>query len=268
MSIVDANPTRDSDREWYARTRIRPDIIAEIGTTKFVLGLEIDAVWGQTGAADSPLLTSCTALPCTNGPNRFGATGGSFDLNTDLIGAIEVKWAYSEFRLPLVPWVTTVRLGAQPFEVMYKSAVYATGDFAGVHIRSASRRNLVLNLTYAQVEEASTGLRDGFARGDDFAMVASVEITPFKGLDVRPIYSLFYADGTTNFNARLARGGSVSAPGTIPRALPSIGTPSVSTRDGVMAPSISTRQFPTSSGSGRSTPAGRRPCRLSAPAPG
>jgi hypothetical protein len=106
--------------------------------------------------------------------------------------------------------------GCPAFEAMYKSAVYATGDFAGVHLRSAIRRNLVLNLTYGQVEEASTWLRDGFPRGDDFAMVASVEITPFKGLDVRPIYSLFYADGTTNLNARLARGGLNSGTGNYP----------------------------------------------------
>jgi hypothetical protein len=74
MSIVDANPTRDSDREWYARNRIRPDIIAEIGTTKFVLGLEIDAVWGQVGAQEAAVLLGTGAA---TGPQRFGATGGA-----------------------------------------------------------------------------------------------------------------------------------------------------------------------------------------------
>jgi hypothetical protein len=204
LGTIDNNLSRAGDTEWFARNRIRPDIIAEIGTTKFVLGVEIDAAWGQVGAQDTSVLSGTGAAA---GPQRFGVTGGGFDLNTDLIGAIEIKWAYTEFRLPLVPWVTTVRLGAQPFEAMYKASVYAVSDFAGVHLRSAIRRNLVLHLTYVQVEEASTGVRDGFPRGDDFAVIASVEITPFKGLDIRPVYSLFYADGTTNAHARQPRGG-------------------------------------------------------------
>src|SRR5581483_958820 len=48
MSVADINPARAKDVEWYARTRVRPDITAEVGTTKFVLGLEIDTTWGQT----------------------------------------------------------------------------------------------------------------------------------------------------------------------------------------------------------------------------
>ncbi|MGH7399092.1 MAG: hypothetical protein ACRELW_16290, partial [Candidatus Rokuibacteriota bacterium] len=56
------------DRNWYARTRGRFDIIGEVGKVKGVLGVEIDAAWGQTGAAD----TDATA---------FG-TNGSWDLNT------------------------------------------------------------------------------------------------------------------------------------------------------------------------------------------
>ena len=49
--------------------------------------------------------------PCRPG---FG-TDGSFDLNTDSRGIIEVKWLYVEFPMPLIPVPTTVRLGAQPF---------------------------------------------------------------------------------------------------------------------------------------------------------
>jgi hypothetical protein len=70
-SMTDLNLARNSETEWYARTRVRPDIVAEVGTTKFVLGIEIDSVWGQTGATD------------VTAPNRFGVTS-SFDLNTDL----------------------------------------------------------------------------------------------------------------------------------------------------------------------------------------
>src|SRR5436853_6159496 len=41
MSNVDNNYARTNDKEWYSRTRVRPDITAEVGTTKFVLGLEL-----------------------------------------------------------------------------------------------------------------------------------------------------------------------------------------------------------------------------------
>ena len=39
-------------------------------------------------------------------------------------------------------------------------------------------------------------------RGDDFAHIAAPEITPFKGLDLKPIISTFYAQGTTSGSAR------------------------------------------------------------------
>jgi hypothetical protein len=194
ISTVDQNFARNNDKEWYTRTRVRPDITAEVGTTKFVLGLEIDSTWGQTGAADNAA------------PNRFGTTS-SWDLNTDTQGVIEVKWAYTEFMMPLVPVPTTVRLGAQPWQAQYKLAALANGDFAGVHVTSAVTPMVRVNATYAQVEEASTGPKDAFVRGDDFATVFSVEITPFKGLDIRPLFSYAHFNGITNGAARQARGG-------------------------------------------------------------
>ena len=41
-NFYDGNYARDNDREWYARTRFRPDVVFEVGRTKAVLGLEID----------------------------------------------------------------------------------------------------------------------------------------------------------------------------------------------------------------------------------
>src|SRR6266508_1050133 len=123
MSVYDVNVARSGDTVWDARTRLRPDITAELGTTKFVLGIEIDYEWGQVGAAD------------IGGGQRLGTSAGA-DLNTDLLGIFEVKWGYLEFRVPLIPWVTTMRLGAQPWQAMYKPGVLYTGDFAGVHIVS------------------------------------------------------------------------------------------------------------------------------------
>ncbi|MBM4442666.1 MAG: hypothetical protein FJ027_19785 [Candidatus Rokubacteria bacterium] len=193
MSVVDINPARTGDREWYARTRVRPDITAAVGTTKFVLGLEIDSTWGQTGATD------------TTAPNRSG-TSSSWDINTDTLGVIEIKWAYTEFAMPIIPVPTVFRLGAQPWQAQYKLAALATGDFAGVHMTNQWAPMFKSNLTYAFIEESSTGPRDAFIRGEDFALVASVEITPFKGLDIRPIYSYANIIGVTG-QPRLARGG-------------------------------------------------------------
>jgi len=193
MSIVDLNVSRVGDKEWYARTRIRPDITAEVGTTKFVLGLEIDAVWGQTGAADNAA------------PLRSGASAG-WDLNTDTTSIIEVKWAYTEFDMPWIPGAR-IRLGAQPFAETYKLATYANGDFPGFHWEWRPNPVIKANFTYVQVEEESTGPRDGFIRGEDYAFIMSVELSPMKGLDIRPIYSYFSADGITNGNARQGRGG-------------------------------------------------------------
>ncbi len=189
MSIDDLNLTKDDDDEWYARTRLRPDITAELGTTKFVLGLEIDFTWGQT-----------------NQPRSGTLAGGFADLNVDQAGIIELKWGYLEFDVPGLAGAR-LRLGAQPWAVMYKPAVFATGDFGGAHFTWGVTPGIRVNLTYAQIEEEHTGPNDGFTLGEDWAFVGSVEISPFKGLDIRPIYSYARFEGTTSGSSRQGRGG-------------------------------------------------------------
>jgi hypothetical protein len=206
------------DSMWWARTRGRFDIIGEVGKAKAVLGLEIDTVWGQTGSTDTNQAGTAA------GRTGFGTTS-SWDLNTDSQAVIEVKWLYVEFPMPLIPVPTTVRLGAQPFGAAanYKLAAYATGDFAGVNIVSQIAPNVKLLGTYVQVEEslvgtdtagrndpitqAPAGILSTQNRGDDFAWILSAEVTPFKGLDIKPMFSMFYAQGTTSGSARAGRGG-------------------------------------------------------------
>lgn len=188
MSNRDNNYDRTGDSEFYARTRVRPDLTAEVGTTKFVLGLEIDATWGDTGSV-----------------NRFG-TSHSWDLNTDVAGVIEVKWAYTEFDVPWIP-NSRLRLGAQPWAVTYKPGVHATGDFAGAHWTWSITPQIRLNMTYAQIEEEATGRRDGFSVGEDYAFILSPEVMPFKGLDIRPIFSFAKYAGNTSGSSRQGRGG-------------------------------------------------------------
>jgi len=207
------------DSMWYYRTRGRFDIIGEVGKAKGVLGLELDHVFGQAGSNDSTIVNAGAAAT-TAVQTGFG-TDGSFDLNTDSRGIIEIKWLYVEFPVPLIPIPTTARLGAQPFGGLanYKLAVYASGDFPGVSITSQITPNFKLVGTYVQVEEnlVGTGSKNGFTkaagvlstqnRGDDFAYIIAPEITPFKGLDIKPMFSMFYAAGTTNGSARRGVGG-------------------------------------------------------------
>jgi len=199
------------DTQWYGRTRGRFDIIGEVGSAKGVFGFEIDSTWGQTGSADTAL---------GGGTQAFGTTS-AFDLNTDAVGNIETKWLYIEFPVPLIPVPMIARLGAQPFATAasYKLATYANGDFAGVNLYTTITPSFKLQWTYAAVEEnlvgteTSTGLSGplGIAntqnRGDDYALIVSPEFTPFKGLDIKPMFSMFYASGTTSGSARAARGG-------------------------------------------------------------
>jgi len=198
-NTLDTQIHRTGDREWYARSRGRFDVVGQVGEARGVLGIEIDSVWGQVSGADNNL--------AAGGVNRqhFGATS-AFDLNTDTQGSIEVKWLYTEFPLPLLPFPTTVRLGAQPFLTLYKFGVYATGDFAGASIDMNFTRNLRAHLTYVAIEENLTGGRRslGFGNGDDWAMIASVELVPLKGLELQALYSFVQIYGNTTPSARVS----------------------------------------------------------------
>jgi hypothetical protein len=218
-SNVDGNMAH-IDTMWYGRTRGRVDFIGEYGKSKFVLGLELDEVYGQTGSGNSNISTvqgGAVTNPVTGPVQTWFGTDGSFGLNTDVRGQLEVKWLYTEFELPFVPVPTVARLGAQPFGSLatYKLAVYAASDFAGASIVSTITPNVKLNWAFVSVEENLVGRSGGpqfgiplqQLRGDDWSMILSPEVTPFKGLDIKPMYSYFTANGTTNSNARQGRGG-------------------------------------------------------------
>ena len=219
LSSSDLNLARTGDRDWYARTRVRPDIIAEVGTTRFVLGLELDEVWGQTGNVGAVgncggTATGAAGTQCSF-PQRFLETA-SFALNTDTQGALEIKWAYTEFDLPLVPIPSRLRLGAQPMDILYKGGTLASGDFAGAHLMSRWTPMLASSLTFMQSEESSTGPRDAFVRGDDIVLFASVEVTPFQGLGLRGVVSYANLIGPTSAATRFARGGLGTGATTFP----------------------------------------------------
>src|SRR5213594_2398617 len=186
-NFYDGNLARDSDREWYARTRFRPDFEFAVGRVKAVLGLEIDLQYGQSGANDGgfPGNTSGTNSGCKVNTN------GCLDLNTDVGGMIEIKWIYTEFPLtgkdsllPFIPVETMARAGGQPFGRLanYK-IVYANGDFAGVSAVTTFAPNITTNLAYVILEDQLAGANRGVGagppakttRGEDYAVIVSPE---------------------------------------------------------------------------------------------
>jgi hypothetical protein len=209
LSDYDNNYNRQKDTQATGRTRGRFDIIGELGKAKAVLGIELDAMYGQTGNNDTFLDTrnSLTGATLAGGRQCAGCNAG-FDLNTDTIGLVEIKWLYTEFPLPIA-LPNTIRFGGQPFGTVAtdKLAVYANGDFPGVALSLDFTPAARLNLTYVQVEEQITGFKDGWIRGEDWAAIVSFGFTPFKGLSIKPMYSFFQAQGQTSTQARQGRGG-------------------------------------------------------------
>src|SRR5262245_31319654 len=225
-NFYDGNLARDNDREWYARTRFRPDFSFEVGRVKAVLGIEIDLQYGQAGPNDGgfPGNNTGSAGGVLNvaGGNVANAntgcknnTNGCLDLNTDVAGMLEIKWIYTEFPLtgkdsllPFIPVETMARAGGQPWSTLanYK-IVYSAGDFAGLSTVTTFSPQANLKLAYIVVEDQLAGGNRTAAtartsRGEDWAITVSPEFTPFKGLDIKPMYAYFHADGVTSGTSR------------------------------------------------------------------
>src|SRR5436309_1204030 len=85
LSGYDNNLARNSDKQFYGRTRGRFDFIGEVGKAKGVLGIEIDSYYGQTGFGDSNGQGSTTCVTNTGSSVVCGTQGNgsesSFDLN-------------------------------------------------------------------------------------------------------------------------------------------------------------------------------------------
>src|SRR5213594_4143154 len=211
-NFYDANYARDNDREWYARTRFRPDFEFAVGRTKAVLGIELDLNYGQTGSNDGgfPGNSAGTACGFVGGCKGAGSAGGGLDINTDVAGLFEIKWIYTEFDLtgkdsllPFIPILTVARAGGQPFGTIANYKVYyANGDFAGLDLYSTFTPDIKNHFAFVIVEDQLAGGNRTAAitrtnRGEDYAFIISPEFTPFKGLDLKPMFSWFHADGVT-----------------------------------------------------------------------
>jgi len=221
-NFYDGNYSRDGDVEWYARTRFRPDFEFAVGRTKAVLGIELDFMYGQAGANDGGFAGNNSGSGGGNpgiggGPTgtKFG-TSAAFDQNTDVAGLFEIKWLYTEFDLtgkdsilPFIPVLTVARAGAQPWATIatYKTSAYATGDFAGLDMYTTFTPDIKNHIAYGIFETQIAGYNRGipnqrFTRGQDNVWILSPEFTPVKGLDLKPLFSWFHADGVTNRGSR------------------------------------------------------------------
>jgi hypothetical protein len=214
-NFYDGNYSRDGDSEWYARTRFRPDFEFAVGRTKAVLGLEIDLMYGQGGSNDGGFPGNNSGQAGGFAGGTKSATNGALDTNTDVGGMIEIKWIYTEFDLtgkdslmPFIPFLTVARLGGQPYGTIANYKVYyANGDFAGLDMYSTFAPGIRNHLAFVVVEDQLAGGNRAAAtartnRGEDYAFIISPEFTPTKGLDLKPMFSWFHADGLTAGAAR------------------------------------------------------------------
>src|SRR5499426_4170688 len=221
-NIYDGNFARDSDHEWYARTRFRPDFEFAVGRTKAVLGIELDLNYGQTGSNDGGFPGNASGQACgfSGGCKGAGAAGGGLDINTDVAGLSEIKWIYTEFDLtgkdslvPFIPVLTVARAGGQPFGTIANYKVYyANGDFAGLDLYTTFTPDIKNHFAYVIVEDSLAGGNRAGAgpdspgvrtdRGKDYAFIVSPEFTQTKGLDLKPMFSWFHADGLTSTSSR------------------------------------------------------------------
>jgi len=215
-NFYDGNYARDGDREWYARTRFRPDFEFAVGRTKAVLGIELDLMYGQGGSNDGGFPGNNSGQVCGFvGGCKFG-TGGGLDINTDVAGLFEIKWIYTEFDLtgkdsllPFIPVLTVARAGGQPFATIANYKVYyANGDFAGLDLYTTFTPEIKNHLAWVDVEDTLAGgdrqpnAQTRTDRGKDFAIIESLEWSPTKGLDLKPMFSWFHADGVTSGSSR------------------------------------------------------------------
>jgi hypothetical protein len=222
-NTYDGNLTRNSDSEWYGRTRFRPDFEFAVGRVRAVLGLEIDLAYGQMGPNDggfpgnvSGAAGGTAASAGSPVPGCKVNTNGCLDINTDVGGMIEIKWIYTEFPLtgkdsllPFIPVETMARAGGQPFDTLanYKLALFANGDFAGVSAVTTFTPNIKTNLAYIIAEDQLAGANRGnpslkTGRGEDYSVLFSPEFTPTKGLDLKPLFDWWHADGQTSGTVR------------------------------------------------------------------
>jgi hypothetical protein len=175
----------------------------EVGKAKGVLAMELDIGWGVTGDAQHT----------PGGAAETNAVGGvpafinqNFGGGNDVNDIIEIKWLYVDFPVPLMPVPTTLRLGGQPANFMYKPGILLSTDMPGVSLTTTWTPAVTTRIDFWQVDEQSVGVssqqtanKTAFRRGDDIIIAVYADVTPMKGLNVLPFYIYSHGkDGATS----------------------------------------------------------------------
>ena len=202
-NIYDGDFARSSESEWYARTRFRPDFEFAVGRVKAVLGIEIDLQYGALRTDGQRRQAAARTRPAGCKGNN-----GGLDINTDVTSMLEVKWIYTEFDLTgkdsLMPFIPLPDGGAggRPAlrhggELQGLVCERRLAGFSGVTTWAPWIKS---NLAYVMIEDevAINKTRPiNTSRGEDWAVIASLDLTVLKGLDIKPVYSYIRTDGTT-----------------------------------------------------------------------
>ncbi len=205
------DPTNSQDKEWYSRERGVFTLTGEVGKTKGVWAIELDFVNGCIGNVEPAAAGNDGGCAAGHG------TTSSFDMDTDVQGAVETKWLYLETPItgpgslmPFIPVPTIMRGGAQPARGHdYKNGILLSGDFPGVTLETTWAPNLRSTISYVQIQEQMDTISVPGAT-EDWAIVTSVEWDIFKGLTVKPTYA--YAQyfggntGTSNLGTEAKNG--------------------------------------------------------------
>jgi hypothetical protein len=196
QEVRDCSKTHDV--QWVSRNRGVFTLWGEVGKVKGALALEFDIGWGNTVSPAGPTPTTNengVTTTATGGTSKIAFLNGEFGTNNDVNGIPEVKWLFVEFPLPWVPAPTIARIGGQSNRWTYKPSILIYTDSPGVTLETTWSPALKSRLAYFQFNESSVGFNKGptgaatdFRRGDDCDIEASVEISPFKGLDIQPMY--------------------------------------------------------------------------------
>lgn len=213
VSIADTDITRRRDAETIGQIRAQLRITGEVGKTKLVsqwqydlsfgsvsgdlAGLHLDA--GPSGIGDRRIVGSRDVA------GRFGSTAGGV-LDAEQTGVLALRDLYLQFQLtgpdsllPFVPVNGVAMVGQNPAPDdlnEWKPATLFWNWYTGVHIDLDLMPGLKFGGTYAQLTDSSFG-KQFFAnpQGDDFAVIGTLTFSPYKGLDLKPVYAYLFLNG-------------------------------------------------------------------------
>ncbi|HLC41641.1 MAG TPA: hypothetical protein VJO34_08445 [Methylomirabilota bacterium] len=199
-----------NDHYWQNSMRGVLTVTGEMSPNlKGVFAFEYDVNLGQIRDCGVSNLggNPAAAAAGTCSPGRAGISGGS-SLGTDVMGIQELKHAYIDFKVPMAP--ARVKAGLFPVFTTLKLGNLLFGDVPGADVNVTFNDMLSGYFLFVQIEEHLGGgtsaplgaAGGGFPRGDDYAMLGSMRITPMKGVTILPLVAYEKISGSTQAATR------------------------------------------------------------------